>query len=144
MGKRWLIVCLIVLMVVGGAWAAPKPRIRLRAIRDLSFGYLSPGQAALTVDPLNPAPGTYPAQLSVDGDPWTEFGVILPDLADLRKGQSSIPVSGFTTDLPNNQGRLNELGEGIIQIGATVGPVPLQAQGGSYSTRVTVTVYYLY
>lgn len=148
MGKRFLIIILIVFigLTFSQVEAAPnKPKkLRIRSLRDLDFGYLYPGQPPSTVDPENPQWGMIPGELQIIGSPLLPYQVELPAECELTHGQSSIFVYNFTTNLVNNQGQLDALGESTLRIGATVGPIPATASGGNYKGRATITIYYQY
>lgn len=138
-----LIICAVSMVVLSWSWNKPE-NLKVKVMRDMNFGYLYPGASAVTVRADAPLSGTVPAQFLVTGSPWMEYKVILPDRIWINRGNSRISVSGFSTDLRDNRGRLNQFGESIFQMGATIGPIPFWIRDGSYSGRARITIYYAY
>lgn len=145
MVKRWSLVVVIcsLFLLTFNIYAESDPKcLMIRPLRELFFGYLDRGSATVTIDPKKPYAGAYPAAIRLYGSPWSEYHVILPDHINIKRGHSKIPVYDFTTNLANNQGRLNSRGRSTFLIGATIGPIPINARQGNYKGRAVVTVYY--
>lgn len=146
MNRRWSIIILVFSLFFLTLTADAESKcqwIMIRPLRELFFGYLDRGSAPVTLDPTKHSyAGAYPAKIRLYGSPWLGYHVILPDHIEIKRGPNKISVYNFTTNLPNNQGRLNSRGRSTFFIGATIGPIPENAGQGTYVGRGVVTVYY--
>lgn len=156
MPKRGLLLVVLIFMLLFGTWTSVSAKstakfsisaeilspIQLSLINGLDFGKVFKGSTALTVSPVMPTPGTLPASFEVTGEPGTEFLLSLPASATISNGQTSLEVTGFSSDLLGEIGNLGSAGFSTFNVGATLASIPNTATSGIYTGTAVVTVVY--
>ena len=134
-----------------GATAAVTKPISIVRTRDLGFGYVIAGatEGTVVVPPIGPRSVTGGAALgplgdagaamfTVSGDALASYRIMLPNRVNLASGNDHMFVVDFTSS-PSEAGLLDDSGQQVLRVGATLEVGAHQAPG-FYEKEFQVTV----
>lgn len=121
-------------------------RLQIQKISDLNFGEASPGDGSKIITAGNTETNEN-ASFQVSGEPNRAYQIILPPDNSVKMVTGSgganreIVIKDFNST-PSRLGRLDNVGQSKIYVGATRGSIPTTQKTGEYVGQFYITVVY--